>query len=422
MIIDIKVPSPGESITQVVLSSWLVANGSKVEKDQEIAEIDSDKATLPLYAVESGVISFIASEGDTIAVGAVACSIDTEGVGSENQIPKENIKKEEITVQPETNSETVKVAEKTDIHISPLARKLLDSKGLNESQFVEILKTMRFGREDVEEALKLADSKKNVPIKEIPKETITNNNSGLSRETEHKKMSPLRVKLAQRLVAVKNQTAMLTTFNEVNMHEVMELRKRNKDKFKEKYGVGLGYMSFFTKAVAVALNEFPAINSMIDGEDMVFHKYIDVSVAVSTPKGLMAPVVRNIENLSIPQIEMEIARLAAKARDGKISLDEMTGGTFTITNGGVFGSLMSTPIINPPQSAILGMHNIVDRPIAENGLVVIRPMMYIALSYDHRVVDGKESVSFLVRIKELLENPERLLTEGKDAGKYLLGL
>lgn len=421
MIIDIKVPSPGESISQVVLSTWLVANGSKVDKDQEIAEIDSDKATLPLYATESGIISFKAEEGDTIAVGDVACTINTEGIVVEKGDNVSENKTLITEIVPEKVKEEKAVEEKSDLHISPLARKMLDSEGLTESQFVDILKTMRFGREEVAEALHMAkEAKKHSPKQKH--EEVQESKSAPLRETETKKMSPLRVKLAQRLVAVKNQTAMLTTFNEVNMHQVIELRKENKDRFKEKYGVGLGYMSFFTKAAAIALQEFPAINSMIDGEDMVFHKYIDISVAVSTPKGLMAPVVRNVENLNIPQIEIEIAQLASKAREGKISLDEMSGGTFTITNGGVFGSLMSTPIINPPQSAILGMHNIVERPIAENGQVVIRPMMYIALSYDHRVVDGRESVSFLVRIKELLENPEKLLIEGKDFGKALLEL
>ncbi|MDC0631251.1 2-oxoglutarate dehydrogenase complex dihydrolipoyllysine-residue succinyltransferase [Flavobacteriaceae bacterium] len=389
MILEMKVPSPGESISEVEIAEWLVKDGDFVEKDQTIAEVDSDKATLDLPAEQSGIITLKAEEGDAVAVGQVVCLIDTSA-----KAPK--IKK---VNQEETPDKVIKPVEKPKEIISensfakgtpsPAASKILSEKNIPISS---VSGSGRAGRITKDDALKALPK---VDLNAIVKD----------RSIESKKLSMLRRKVAQRLVAVKNQTAMLTTFNEINMTPIFELRKKYKDEFKEKHGVGLGFMSFFTKATVQALQEFPDVNSMIDGDQQIKYDFFDISIAVSGPKGLMVPVVRDAQNLTFSGIEKEIKRLAIRARDGEITVDEMTGGTFTITNGGVFGSMLSTPIINPPQSAILGMHNIVERPIAVNGKVEIHPIMYLALSYDHRIIDGKESVGFLVKIKEALENP-----------------
>ena len=384
-----KVPSPGESISEVEIAEWLVKDGDFVEKDQTIAEVDSDKATLDLPAEESGIITLKAEEGDAVAVGQVVCLIDTSA-----KAPK--IKK---VNQEETPDKVIKPVEEPKEIISensfakgtpsPAASKILSEKNIPISS---VSGSGRAGRITKDDALKALPK---VDLNAIVKD----------RSIESKKLSMLRRKVAQRLVAVKNQTAMLTTFNEINMTPIFELRKKYKEEFKEKHGVGLGFMSFFTKATVQALQEFPDVNSMIDGDQQIKYDFFDISIAVSGPKGLMVPVVRDAQDLTFSGIEKEIKRLAIRARDGEITVDEMTGGTFTITNGGVFGSMLSTPIINPPQSAILGMHNIVERPIAVNGKVEVHPIMYLALSYDHRIIDGKESVGFLVRIKEALENP-----------------
>lgn len=434
MIIEVKVPSPGESITEVQLASWLVKDGDFVEKDAEIAEIDSDKATLTINSAEPGIISLKVQQGDTIKVGALIATIDIRN--------------------PENH-----------MRITPLARKIMEDKKLSDEEVIQQFGSKRVSKADIQSIVanvsdatrpteptasttapalqqpsSLVEPTMQQPSSNIepviqhstlPIEPAMQQSSLLAeptisgtdnRTTERKKMSTLRLKLAQRLVSVKNETAMLTTFNEVNMSNIMALKGKYKEKFKEKYGVSLGLMSLFTKAVTIALHEFPQVNSIIDNDELIYHHYVDVGIAVSSPKGLVVPVVRNTELRSIANIEMTIKELTTKARNNMISLDEMTGGTFSISNGGVFGSLLSTPILNPPQSAILGMHNIVDRPIALNGQVVIAPMMYVALSYDHRVIDGRESVSFLVRVKELLENPEWMFYEGLDPIKGMLGL
>ncbi|SFB09812.1 2-oxoglutarate dehydrogenase E2 component [Flavobacterium swingsii] len=395
MILEMKVPSPGESIKEVEIATWLVKDGDYVEKDQAIAEVDSDKATLELPAEASGIITLKAEEGDAVAVGAVVCLIDTSAAkpsGSAPVIaeaPKAEVKTEAPKVAP--------VAEKTYASQtpSPAARKILDEKNIQPSDVVGTGKDGRITTEDAVNA---------VPSMGTP--------TGGSRGSERTKLSMLRRKVAERLVAAKNETAMLTTFNEVNMTPINNIRNEYKDAFKAKHnGVGLGYMSFFTKAVTRALQLFPDVNSMMDGDYKVAYDFADISIAVSGPKGLMVPVVRNAELLTFRGVEAEIKRLAIRARDGQITVDDMTGGTFTITNGGVFGSMLSTPIINPPQSGILGMHNIIERPIAVNGQVEIHPMMYVALSYDHRIIDGRESVGFLVAVKEALENPMELLLD-----------
>ncbi|WP_440120612.1 2-oxoglutarate dehydrogenase complex dihydrolipoyllysine-residue succinyltransferase [Tenacibaculum sp. Ill] len=393
MVLEMKVPSPGESITEVEIATWLVEDGDYVEKDQPIAEVDSDKATLELPAEESGIITLKAEEGDAVAVGAVVCHIDMdaakpEGAGAPKAAaPKTEEKKE----APKAESAKETYATGT---ASPAAKKVLAEKGISAS---DVKGTGKDGRVTKEDAVKA------VPSMGTP---------GMgSRGTERKKLSMLRRKVAQRLVSVKNETAMLTTFNEVNMQPIFDLRNEYKEEFKAKHGVGLGFMSFFTLAVVRALEMYPDVNSMIDGDYKVSHDFQDISIAVSGPKGLMVPVIRNAENLTFRGVESEVKRLALRARDGQITVDEMTGGTFTITNGGVFGSMLSTPIINPPQSGILGMHNIVNRPMAVNGEVVIQPIMYVALSYDHRIIDGKESVGFLVAVKEALENPVELLMD-----------
>ncbi|MGC9373910.1 MAG: 2-oxoglutarate dehydrogenase complex dihydrolipoyllysine-residue succinyltransferase [Bacteroidales bacterium] len=411
--IEIRIPSPGESITEVEISNWLVEHGDYVEKDQEIAEIESDKATLPLIASESGAIKIIAPAGKTIKVGTVACKIDTSAEPKEAKEPKKENKeqKNEKTVEKTTEPEE-DINEKSEyknVKISPVAQKMMQEKGINIDDVINGLK--RIGKEEVEQALAQPSATKNIPQQKEG-----------TRDEERKKISQLRKKLSQRLVSVKNETAMLTTFNEVDMSEIIALRKKYQKQFMEKHEIKLGFMSFFTKAVTIALKAFPAVNSQIDGEEIVYPNYADIGIAVQTPKGLMVPVVRNAEIMSLAELEIKIKELADKGRAGKISIDDLSGGTFTITNGGVFGSLLSTPILNPPQSGILGMHNIQERPIAINGKVEIKPMMYIALSYDHRTIDGKDSVGFLVKVKELLESPYKLLLGANNADKMLLDL
>ena len=417
MIAEIKVPSPGESITEVEIGHWLVEDGSIVIKNQEIAEVESDKATLTVIAGEGGKIKLLAGEGDKVAVGSVVCTIDTDFAGAEVKAePKTEKKAEKAVAKAETKTEDktepeVKVVEGLqNVKVTSVAKEMMKELDLSVEDIISGLK--RIGKKEVEAVLQLPKAETKPVLQQ----------KSSSRETEREKMSSLRKKLSERLVAVKNETAMLTTFNEIDMSYVMDLRSKYQQKFTETHGLKLGFMAFFTKAVATAMYFHPMVNAQIDGDEIVMPRFVDVGIAVSTPKGLMVPIVRNTESKSIAQIEIEIKELAEKARSKKISVEELTGGTFTITNGGVFGSLLSTPIINPPQSAILGMHNIVDRPVAVNGQVVIRPMMYIALSYDHRVIDGKDSVGFLVKVKELIENPDRLFTGGHDAGKLLLGL
>jgi len=395
-ILEMKVPSPGESITEVEIATWLVKDGDYVEKDQAIAEVDSDKATLELPAEASGIITLKAEEGDAVAVGQVVCLIDTgaakpSGSAPAAEAPKAEEKKEEVKAAPAAPASAPAATYATG-SASPAAKKILDEKSIDAAS---VQGTGKDGRVTKEDALNA------IPSMGTP--------TGGPRGTERKKMSMLRRKVAERLVEAKNTTAMLTTFNEVNLTEVNKLRTEFKDAFKAKHNASLGFMSFFTKAVTRALQLFPDVNSMIDGQEQIKFDFADISIAVSGPKGLMVPVVRNAELLSFRGVEAEIKRLATRARDGQITVDEMTGGTFTITNGGVFGSMLSTPIINPPQSGILGMHNIIERPVAVNGQVVIAPMMYIALSYDHRIIDGRESVGFLVAVKEALENPMELL-------------
>lgn len=408
MILEMKVPSPGESIKEVEIATWLVKDGDYVEKDQAIAEVDSDKATLELPAEASGIITLKAEVGDAVAVGAVVCLIDTEGKKPEGATPVAEAPKVAETpkaevkatpdVKPEVKAEASKAAPVAAATYasgtpSPAARKILDEKNIEPSTIIGTGKAGRITKDDAVNA---------VPSMGTP--------TGGSRGSERTKLSMLRRKVAERLVAAKNETAMLTTFNEVNMTPINLIRNEYKDAFKAKHGgIGLGYMSFFTKAVTRALQLYPDVNSMMDGDYKIAYDFCDISIAVSGPKGLMVPVVRNAENLTFRGIEADIKRLAIKARDGQITVDDMTGGTFTITNGGVFGSMLSTPIINPPQSGILGMHNIIERPIAVNGKVEIHPMMYVALSYDHRIIDGRESVGFLVAVKEALENPLELL-------------
>lgn len=394
MILEMKVPSPGESITEVEIAEWLVSDGDYVEKDQAIAEVDSDKATLELPAEESGIITLKAEVGDAVAVGAVVCLIDTaaskpEGAAKSGEKPVE--KKSEVKEVAEVKPVKASYASGT---ASPAAKKILAEKELDASTIKGTGKDGRITKEDAVNA---------IPSMGTP--------TGGSRGDSRTKLSMLRRKVAERLVAAKNETAMLTTFNEVDMSAIFALRDQYKEDFKNKHNVGLGFMSFFTKAVIRALQMYPSVNSMIDGKEMISYDFCDISIAVSGPKGLMVPVIRNAENLTFRGVESEVKRLAIRAREGEITVDEMTGGTFTITNGGVFGSMLSTPIINPPQSAILGMHNIVERPIARDGAIAIAPIMYVALSYDHRIIDGRESVGFLVAVKEALESPEELLMD-----------
>ena len=411
MIIEIKVPTPGESITTVEIGKWLVEDGDVVDKDQEIAEIESDKATLTLVASAGGKVKIEVGEGEPVAVGAVACTIDTEGAEAQLSAQEEqqvNVKQEVVAKTEETE---VSPEQPAKVKITSVAKKMMEENNLSVDDFIHGLQ--RIGKKEVEMVMQVSGTEKS---------DFVDTFSTFSRVEKREKMSMLRRKLSERLVAVKNETAMLTTFNEVDMSRIMEIRKQYQNRFVEKHGFRLGFMSFFTKAVAMAMQFHPAVNSMLDGDEIISPDFVDVGIAVQTPKGLMVPIVRNAEGKSIPTIELEIKELAEKARDKKISVAELTGGTFTITNGGTFGSLLSTPIINPPQSAILGMHNIVDRPVAVDGQVVIRPMMYVALSYDHRIIDGKDSVGFLVKVKELIEHPERMLTDGKAPETLLLGL
>ncbi|WP_313379981.1 2-oxoglutarate dehydrogenase complex dihydrolipoyllysine-residue succinyltransferase [Proteiniphilum saccharofermentans] len=440
-IIEIKIPSPGESITSVELSRWLVEEGAVVQKDTEIAELESEKATLMLVAEGSGKISLKAAEGESIEVGAVACTIDTSvqpevpaappveeepssaqssaGNETEGKVPQ-TIQETSVSSAGKsapTDTPTAKTAAKPSeseagydkIKITPLAKKVMLENGLSVEDVINGLRRLK--REDVEAVMGASDGISTNGLKKP-----------VSRGSKSERMSSLRRKLSERLVSVKNETAMLTTFNEVDMKPIMDLRKKYQTRFVEKHGIKLGIMSFFLKACSIALQEFPNVNAMLDGENMVTYDYADISVAVSTPKGLMVPVIRNVESLGLAEIEKALEELAGKARNGKISIPEMSGGTFTVTNGGVFGSMMSTPLINPPQSAILGMHNILERPVAIDGQIVIRPMMYIALSYDHRVIDGRESVGFLVRVKQLLEKPTDMLFGPTNGEKALLGI
>lgn len=428
-VLEMKVPSPGESISEVEIAQWLVSDGDYVEKDQAIAEVDSDKATLELPAEESGTITLKAEEGDAVAVGAVVCLIDTSAerpAGMDAPAPAEEAPAAEAAPAPTPAPAANKAAAVSPDPVastgsatgksyatgtpSPAASKMMAENGIGAHQVNGTGKDGRITKQDVVAAMAGGFS------------TADAAGWGGTRDQKREKMKMLRRKIAERLVSVKNETAMLTTFNEVDMKPIMDLRAKYKKAFAEHHEVNLGFMSFFTKAVTEALNLYPAVNAQIDGQEMIFHDYADIGIAVSSPKGLMVPVVRNAEQMTLAEIEREIKRLAIKARDGKITPDEMAGGTFTITNGGVFGSMLSTPIINPPQSAILGMHNIVQRPVAIDGKVEIRPIMYVALSYDHRIIDGKESVSFLVKVKEMLENPERMIFGSKDPYEVLLGL
>ena len=399
MILEMKVPSPGESITEVEIATWLVQDGDYVEKDQAIAEVDSDKATLELPAEASGVITLKAEEGDAVAVGQVVCHIDTAAAAPEGAKTAPAAKAAPAPAAPAVETPSAS-APKAETYASgtpsPAAKKLMDEKGLDAQQVTGTGRDGRITKDDVVNA-------------KVAMGTISQD---ANRKETRTKLSMLRRKVAERLVSAKNETAMLTTFNEVDMSAVFELRAQYKDVFKEKHDVGLGFMSFFTMAVIRALKEYPAVNSMIDGKEMISYDFCDISIAVSGPKGLMVPVIRNAEELTFKGIENEVKRLALRARDGLITVDEMTGGTFTISNGGVFGSMLSTPIINPPQSAILGMHNIVERPIVKNKEITIAPVMYLALSYDHRIIDGRESVGFLVAVKEAIENPVELLMNG----------
>ena len=412
--IDIKVPSPGESITEVTISRWLKKDGEYVNKDEEVLEIDSDKATLTVSAEQAGALKTSAKDGDVVKVGSSVGKIDTSAkvpekvAKAEAKVEVKAEAKKEISQKPVTGTQQPAVA----VSATPLAKKIIEENKLSQKisgsgpngkiTKVDVLSAMSKGFAGV-----LSPSR---------------GGEGGGREENKIKMTPLRKKLAQRLVAVKNQTAMLTTFNEVDMSKIMELRAKYNPQIEKQFGTKLGFMSFFTKAVCEALQLFPAVNAMIDGEEIVYHKFCDVGIAVSAPKGLVVPILRNAEIMSLSGVEQKIKELALKARDNKLSIEEMTGGTFTITNGGVFGSLMSTPILNPPQSGILGMHNVVERPIAVNGKVEIRPMMYVALSYDHRIIDGRESVGFLVKVKEMCENPARMLFGGKNPEEVLLGL
>ena len=395
MILEMKVPSPGESITEVEIAEWLVQDGDYVEKDQAIAEVDSDKATLELPAEVSGTITLKAEEGDAVEVGAVVCLIDTSATKPEG----DDSTSAEVDTPKQAPTTSVAAPSKDNTYAtgtaSPAAKKILAEKGIDATTISGTGKDGRITKEDAVKAVPSMGQKVDIE----------------GRGVTRSKLSMLRRKVAERLVSAKNETAMLTTFNEVDMSPIFELRKQYKETFKEKHEVGLGFMSFFTLAVVRALKLFPAVNSMIDGKEMISYDFCDISIAVSGPKGLMVPVIRNAENLTFRGVESEVKRLAIRARDGQITVDEMTGGTFTISNGGVFGSMLSTPIINPPQSGILGMHNIIERPVAVDGKVEIRPMMYVALSYDHRIIDGKESVGFLVAVKEALENPQELLMD-----------
>ena len=406
---EIIVPNPGESITQVQVAKWLVSDGEEVDKDQEVVEIDSDKASFPLTAPEDGILRILVAEGETVAVGVTIARIEPSPGGTKPSREKTAVvpeKKVPVIIKDKKPSEN----SKTGTHISPLAEKIRTEKNIQKEDVFAAFEGKRIGKKDIETYISRTESQEKA------------GNLPGSRNLERRKLSTLRLKLAERLVAVKNETAMLTTFNEVNMRNILDIKEKHNDAFKEKFGVGIGFMSFFTKAVTLALREFPQVNSMLDKDELVIPDYVDIGIAVSAPKGLVVPVIRNAEKMSIPELEVKIKELAVKARDNHITIEDMKGGTFTITNGGVFGSMMSTPILNPPQSAILGMHKIMERPIAVNGNVEIHPMMYIALSYDHRVIDGKESVSFLVKVKEYIEDPLKMEMEGEDPVLMLMGL
>lgn len=414
--VDIKVPSPGESISEVRIAQWLVKNGDVVEKDQVIAEIDSDKATLELSSEAEGKVELLVEADATVNVGDVVARVDTSvKAEKKSSTPRSegSAPAEKPSAAPASPAkETVAPALASAKSATPVAKAMLDEKGLDASKLKGSGPQGRITKSDVEAYIAGG----------VEAEGKLMNGWGGSRDAKRTKMTTLRKKIAERLLSAKNNTAMLTTFNEVDMSAVMAMREKYKDKFKETKGVNLGFMSFFTKAVTEALRQFPNVNGQIDGDEIINHDFADIGIAVSSPKGLMVPVIRNAEGMSLAEIEGKIRELAIKARDGKLSIDEMTGGTFTITNGGVFGSMLSTPILNPPQSAILGMHNIVERPVAVNGQVVIRPIMFLALSYDHRIVDGKESVSFLMAVKQMIEDPNKLVFGGKDPGEVLLGL
>ncbi|MGA2822886.1 MAG: 2-oxoglutarate dehydrogenase complex dihydrolipoyllysine-residue succinyltransferase [Bacteroidales bacterium] len=404
---EIIVPSPGESITQVQVAKWLVSDGEEVEKDQEVVEIDSDKASFPLTAPEHGIIKILIAEGEIVSVDTIIARIKPFS-GKTKPSREKNAVVPEQKVPPAIKDKKPSDNSKTGTHISPLAEKILTEKNIQKEDIFASFEGKRIGKKDIESYISRTEN---------PIETQAIKGS---RNLERRKLSTLRLKLAERLVAVKNETAMLTTFNEVNMRNIIDIKEKHNEAFKEKFSVGIGFMSFFSKAVTLAIRDFPQVNSMLDGEELVIPDYVDMGIAVSAPKGLVVPVIRNADKLSIPELEVKIKELAVKARDNRITIEDMKGGTFTITNGGVFGSMMSTPILNPPQSAILGMHKIMDRPIAVNGKVEIHPMMYIALSYDHRVIDGKESVGFLVKVKEYLEDPVRMVEEGEESIKRLL--
>ena len=402
MAIEIKVPTVGESISEVTLVKWLKADGAWADRDEVIAELESEKATFEINAEQAGAVKHIAKEGDTLAIGDLVCSIDTAAERPAD-IPIEAPKEEKPAAAPTKAENTSKAETKA----TPVAAAIIADKKMEPKKIVPTGSNGKILKQDVLEALSNPGRKAGAEL--------------FSRTDRPEKMSNLRKTVSRRLVEAKNTTAMLTTFNEVDMGPIMEIRKKHKDKFKDQHGVNLGFMSFFTKACCYALQEFPAVNAYIDGDQIIYHEYCDVSIAVSAPKGLVVPVIRNAESLGMAEIEMAVVDLATKAKNNKLTIEEMTGGTFTITNGGIFGSMMSTPIINIPQSAILGMHNIVERPMAVNGQVVIKPMMYLALSYDHRIIDGRESVGFLVRVKQLLENPSLMLF-GKDPISALLEL
>jgi 2-oxoglutarate dehydrogenase E2 component (dihydrolipoamide succinyltransferase) len=413
MSLEIKVPPVGESITEVTLSSWLKKDGDTVAMDEAIAELESDKATFELTAEKAGVLKTIAKEGDVLAIGAVVCSIEDGGAAAAAPAAKAEAAPAATAEATPAAAPAEKGATYASGTPSPAAAKILAEKGVEATAVTGSGVNGRITKEDALSIDKASENPQNVkagaPVTApAPAPAAAPVKAG-ERSERREKMSPLRKTVAKRLVQVKNETAMLTTFNEVDMSPIMEIRSKYKDKFKEKHGVGLGFMSFFTKAVTEALKDWPAVGARLEGEEVIYSNFADISIAVSAPKGLVVPVIRNADSLSLAEIEKAVVTLATKARDNKLSLEEMTGGTFTITNGGVFGSMLSTPIINSPQSAILGMHNIIERPVAVNGQVVIRPMMYVALSYDHRIVDGRESVSFLVRVKQLLEDPARLL-------------
>ena len=404
-IVEIKIPSPGESITEVEIGNWLKTDGDHVDLDETLCEIETDKATLPLIAEVAGSLKILLQTGETAQVGEVACSINTEASSAATS----------SAIRAEEPLETPSILIPTG-HPSPAAQKMMAENQLSSSQIPGSGRDGRITKQDVQQQLKAGKAPSTAPEKNVAPASKTESKINVplvkasgSRAVTREKMSRLRLKLSERLVSVKNETAMLTTFNEVDMSEIFQLRKEMKEKFEKKYGIRLGFMGFFTRAVCEAIKDFPEINAIIDGTEVIHHDYVDVGIAVSSPKGLVVPVIRNAESMNIPQIEAELLRLAKRARENRISIDEMTGGTFSITNGGVFGSMLSTPILNPPQSAILGMHNVVERPIAVQGQVVIRPVMYLALSYDHRVIDGRESVSFLYKVKEYLETPGRIL-------------